>query len=315
MFLQIGLKEEILKYQDNNGLNYNDLCSNLSLVELDNATRSSSTTSEQQGESSSTSSNFPKLSAALLNPSTVPERNVVSKDRRGPYHTLLKYGFHYRIDEIYNDSNMETLSLFLNEILPEGVGKRKWNNLVKGLPPSKFVTFSDEAFAMLVIENLSVKLLAEMKNPGLSEKERKQLRTRYTHGDCPGWTGEGLSRFVQLCEKVVTMQKDNINLKLKIDDIVQSRYGRKMKKREKRRFEDYLAGCRRGNEENEEKKLLEKRRLELEKANRYMFAMSMKGAGFEGGEIDKHEEEEPVIGNIGNNNLDQCGNDMSLTAL
>ena len=74
----------------------------------------------------------------------------MSQDRRGPVHTILKLGYHDQMHTVYTQSK-EVLAKFLLLVLPDAIGRRKWNRLSKALKPSKFVSCSDEAFAMIVI--------------------------------------------------------------------------------------------------------------------------------------------------------------------
>lgn len=83
------------------------------------------------------------------------------------------------------------------------VGRRVWKKNSDLVPLRLFVTASDEAFAMLVLENNAEKWIDEIENPGKSRKDRSL--SRYTEGikesTSPNkWGKEGIQRFLELFE-------------------------------------------------------------------------------------------------------------------
>jgi len=110
------------------------------------------------------------------------------------------------------------MTTFYNHFLPCVVGKCKWKKLVilKKIP--LFATVTDEAFALLVLENNWGVWLHEdareyfMKNKkelNKKEKGNNGLYTGHAKGATRfgGWSVEGVQRFNELC-KIVRNDRD-----------------------------------------------------------------------------------------------------------
>ena len=160
------------------------------------------------------------------------------RDIRGPYHTILKLGIERKIEKIFYDD--ELLKIYLCEILPHSVGKQKWNVCSKNFKMSSFVTRSDEAFALLTIENGAPKWMDELDYPRKDKKDR--VKTLYTQGtdSCgtPGWSEEGIDRYVALNECIKNIYKNSngsVSHKYKCDEIVRVEFykGSALKKRDR----------------------------------------------------------------------------------
>ena len=114
---------------------------------------------------------------------------------------------------------------FYDCILRCVVAKMKWKKLVrKNLPISSLITVSDEAFALLVLENGWEKWKQHYENKLQDVKEKKKIKSLYTNDErdgnssFDGWKPEGLERFNFLVYKVI---KDRDSLEGKAFD---SRY-------------------------------------------------------------------------------------------
>ena len=156
----------------------------------------------------------------------VPE--VIMNDVQGPYHTVLKLGLEKKIHELFTIKNEEVLKVYLFDILPYSVRKIKWNTHSKKFKMSQFVTRSDEAFALLIIENNAPKWLDELYEPNKAGRDRVKSSV-YTQGietcGLPGWSEEGIDRFVHLGGVVRDTYKNNLtDHKNKCDTLVQSKY-------------------------------------------------------------------------------------------
>lgn len=122
--------------------------------------------------------------------------------------------------------------------MPHSVGKQKWNVCSKNFKMSAFVTISDEAFALLTIENGAPKWMDELDHPNKDKKDT--AKTVYTQGtdSCgtPGWSEEGIDRFLELIEHINGKYKDsNGEHKKKCDAIVRREFykGGILKKRDR----------------------------------------------------------------------------------
>ena len=103
-----------------------------------------------------------------------------------------------RIETVMNNDNDDLVFLFYSKCVSRAVGKRKWNEFAKTKPLSEFVTPSDEAYAMLVLENNVSKWMGELRF-GKSELYHSMFPTKYTQGKGGRkWSNIGLKRFIEL---------------------------------------------------------------------------------------------------------------------
>ena len=85
-----------------------------------------------------------------------------------------------------------------------------------------FITFSDEAFAMLAIENNAEKWRDSVKFPTLKKKDLpKALYTEGEEGN--GWSEAGLMRFIVLFKSLVKKRRDGGESRKNIEDEVLKR--------------------------------------------------------------------------------------------
>ena len=105
------------------------------------------------------------------------------------------------------------MTLFCDSILPEVVGKVAMRKGVTKMRISEFVTVTDEAFALLVLENIWDTWwntpLDELKaGAGVDEKGKRKVRAGKYTGDWrragrhQGWSKEGLERMNKLIKLV-----------------------------------------------------------------------------------------------------------------
>ena len=115
--------------------------------------------------------------------------------------------------KLRQQGNKVTMTTFYNHFLPCVVGKCKWKKLVVLKKVPLFATVTDEAFALLVLENNWGVWLHEdareyfMKNKKEQNKKEKGNNGLYTgHAKGAtrfgGWSVEGVQRFNELCEIV-----------------------------------------------------------------------------------------------------------------
>lgn len=110
-----------------------------------------------------------------------------------------------------------TMMVFADVFLPSVVGKNKWNRLVTRVPLKSMVTVTDEAFALLVLENIWDEWSAIPVNEWMNSKicgTRRQGMVgkggragKYTKNwrkasKFHGWSDEGLQRMNELVELV-----------------------------------------------------------------------------------------------------------------
>ena len=119
----------------------------------------------------------------------------------GKYHRLMKLTWMPKsIENIHDIEDEEVLYLFYSECVSRAVGKRKWNKCSQVKNMGKFVTCSDEALAMILLENNLPKWMDEVRHDKILSRAEKR-KTLYTEEDkTKGWTNRGLRRFMELCQ-------------------------------------------------------------------------------------------------------------------
>jgi hypothetical protein len=107
--------------------------------------------------------------------------------------------------------NVDAYATFCDNVLALVIGKHVWRTRCGVEMISQFVSISDEAFALLLLENSwgVWKHLAEKK-----EEDATVVKARYTMNGAGtkknhGWTKEGLMRFFELIEEVKNDRKED----------------------------------------------------------------------------------------------------------
>ena len=121
---------------------------------------------------------------------------------KGPYHTLVDIGVAQKTETLYEQCSLQVIGVFVKSILKSVVGARTWSlNFGANKLMCEFVTTSDEAFALLLLENNAAKWLEEVEDPDLPKRERK--RAIYTQAETkgPSWTNEGVDKYVRVQDK------------------------------------------------------------------------------------------------------------------
>ena len=116
---------------------------------------------------------------------------------------LLQYGKEKNVEKILESGNMELIYYFVITCLSYSTGKRKWNKFSHRKKLNEFVTYSDEAFALIVLENNAEKWLQGARYPDL--KKHELPKAIYTESGESGnkWSMHGQKRYVDLCTKCI----------------------------------------------------------------------------------------------------------------
>ena len=120
---------------------------------------------------------------------------------------LLEYGKEKNVEKILESGNMELIYYFVITCVSNSTGKRKWNKFSHRKKLNEFVTYSDEAFALIVLENNAEKWLQGAKYPDL--KKHELPKAIYTEGGESGnkWSMQGQKRYVDLCTKCIQRRR------------------------------------------------------------------------------------------------------------
>ena len=117
-------------------------------------------------------------------------------------------GLEKTIDTIYETDNMELIYYWVTRCLSNSTGKRKWNKFICERRIKDVITFSDEAFAMIVLENNAKKWRDTVEYPSLKKKDLpKALYTEGEEGN--GWSEAGLISFIELLKSQVKRRKND----------------------------------------------------------------------------------------------------------
>ncbi len=151
---------------------------------------------------------------------------------------------------VKNEEDRDMYYMFIDTCVVNMISKATWKSYHNCTNLSKYITVSDEAFAMLILENIAATLMeSEGVNSGEGVigipavmKGRKRT-TRYTkggrneEGQMRGWRNTGVKRFNELCENVIVRRGIKpVTEQLELD--LKKRYQRK--KREEEEAEDNL---------------------------------------------------------------------------
>lgn len=119
----------------------------------------------------------------------------------GPVHTLLKIASSTNLIQHIYRCDEKVVRVFVRCALSNVVGRRKWNKMCNMVPMGNIATASDEAFAMLVLENNASKWQDEVDNPYSDKKTRP--KAVYSQGtkdsSCSNkWGRVGITRYLIL---------------------------------------------------------------------------------------------------------------------
>ena len=199
--LFIGLKREYKSFQENQSL-------------IDNS------------EQDQSRQNIHDIEDTVLRTLTI-RKGKCPEEERGLYHELLSLAWHTRkIETILETDNEDLLYIFYVCCVSRSVRKRKWNESSQKKKISSFVDPSDEAFAMLVLENNVSKWMDELRN-GEVITGTSIRRTLYTQGkEGQRWSKDGIMRFIELWKHCNEYRSNNLikkNRYLNIEEIIFNR--------------------------------------------------------------------------------------------
>ena len=129
-----------------------------------------------------------------------------------PAKDLLNLARNEKIETLYfREGNTDGMTdLFFHKILPHVVMKRKWNSNSHLRLMETFVTKSDEALAMLILENNAERWYEEAKFPNRSRHERAKAKYTNDGGPDSGWSQVGMVRFFKIVQHLEQAKKDNV---------------------------------------------------------------------------------------------------------
>ena len=141
---------------------------------------------------------------------------------KGPMHELIFMTKEGKLMELYFKHGEKLIYHFVTKILSNVIGKRKWNNMSCKKLMNVFVTNSDEAFAMLVMENNCLKWEDEYENPGMDRRMKMKTRWTETEDGSRSWSIEGMRRYMELYKGLDNDKEEHKGRYYEIMDIVRT---------------------------------------------------------------------------------------------
>lgn len=149
------------------------------------------------------------------------------EEDKGSYHKLMSFAWHtQRIETILETEDEDLLYIFYVCCVSRSVRKRRWNECSQKKRLRLFVDPSDEAFAMLVLENNVSKWMDELRNGEVIDGSaiRTSLYTQSEKGR--KWSTDGIMRFIELwkvCNEYRSNSGDKSERYHKIEELVYDR--------------------------------------------------------------------------------------------
>lgn len=128
---------------------------------------------------------------------------------KGPMHELLFITKEGKLIELYFEYGETLVYHFVSKILCNVIGKRKWNNMSCKKLMNIFITNSDEAFAMLVMENNCLKWEDEYENPGMDRGMKIRTKWTETEDGSRNWSVDGMRRYMELYKGLESRKQEN----------------------------------------------------------------------------------------------------------
>ena len=130
------------------------------------------------------------------------------------------------IEELYKDS--ERFFVFLSLVCKHVITKSKWKKYKESIPYYEFVTESDEAFAILIMDNNLIRYkdminLGECKRDCWSQPKYTRMGSdRRTVGR--GWSSEGKLKYFELTKAIQEWRDENNGKMMKLGSFVLKKY-------------------------------------------------------------------------------------------
>jgi hypothetical protein len=141
--------------------------------------------------------------------SEMRDDGLLPENKKGPIHTIMDIAFHQKLEDIYRYSD-NVIYAFVTVILVKVVGSTRYRNGSCMMKMNKYVDKSDEAFALVCVENSCEKWIHALNFPDLGQKERPF--SKYTQNQINSkrrWGSRGIRRFMQIIEALDRWKLNN----------------------------------------------------------------------------------------------------------
>ena len=156
-------------------------------------------------------------------------------DQKGKVEEMVKRIGGRRMDKIY--SREDLFHIFLRLVVKNVIFKNNWNHKRDFIKYYKYVTVSDEAFAMLVLENHGERYMHMM--DGKDEPAPKYTQVKGSSSINKGWSDEGKMRYMELVMETEQWRSENLHkMELLSIYVLKKETAISKKKQSKRSVED-----------------------------------------------------------------------------
>ena len=153
---------------------------------------------------------------------------------------------------VKSEADRDLYYMFIDTCVVNMISKRDWKKHHNSKNLSKYITVSEEAFAMLVLENIATTLLEKegvldeqgiagggvpVMMKGMSQTTKYTKGAKDQSGKMRGWRRKGIERYNELCENVI-VRRGIVEIKDQLEIDLKKRYQRE--KREEEKVEDKL---------------------------------------------------------------------------
>ena len=126
---------------------------------------------------------------------------------KGLVHTLIGVARDRKIHLLYEVGTVKLVSVFVQHVLRYVVGLKIWKTYIKADKKMReYVTSSNEAFAMLILENNAEKWYEEVYEPDLDKKSRKKAIYSEVQNEGPGWSEASIERYIEIQQRIKTLR-------------------------------------------------------------------------------------------------------------
>jgi hypothetical protein len=164
-----------------------------------------------------------------------PDNLLSDMDQKGKVEEMVKRICGRRMDKIY--SREDLFHMFLRLVVKNVIFKNNWNHKRDSIKYYKYVTVSDEAFAMLVLENHGERYMHMM--DGKDEPAPKYTQVKGSSSINKGWSDEGKMRYMELVMETEQWRSENLHkMELLSNYVLKKETAISKKKQCKRSVED-----------------------------------------------------------------------------
>ncbi len=132
--------------------------------------------------------------------SEIGDDGLLRVNKKGPIHTIMDIAYHEKLEDIYR-YNDDVIYAFVTVILIKVVGCTRYRNASCMMRMNKYVDKSDEAFAIVCVENSCEKWITALNHPDMTQ--RNLPLSRYTQNQINNqrkWGSKGIRRFMQIID-------------------------------------------------------------------------------------------------------------------